>query len=61
MIGDGPIDLVWVPGLISNLEIEWEEHVKGGLYRRLAGFSRLITFDKRGMGLSDRSVGAPTR
>ena len=60
VVGDGPIDLVWVPGLISNLEIEWEDHVKGGLYRRLAGFSRLITFDKRGMGLSDRSVGAPT-
>jgi len=60
VVGDGPIDLVWVPGLISNLEIEWEDHVKGDLYQRLAGFSRLITFDKRGMGLSDRSVGAPT-
>ena len=60
VLGSGPIDLVWVPGLISNLDIEWEDHVKAPLYRRLAGFSRLITFDKRGMGLSDRSVGAPT-
>jgi class 3 adenylate cyclase len=60
VLGSGPLDLVWVPGLISNLDIEWEDHVKTPLYRRLAGFSRLITFDKRGMGLSDRSVGAPT-
>ena len=59
VLGSGPLDLVWVPGLISNLDIEWEDHVKAPLYRRLAGFSRLITFDKRGMGLSDRSVGAP--
>lgn len=58
--GSGPIDVVWVPGLISNLEIEWEDHVRAPIYRRLASFSRLITFDKRGMGLSDRSVGAPT-
>ncbi len=60
VLGSGPVDLVWVPGLISNLDIEWEDLVKAPLYRRLAGFSRLITFDKRGMGLSDRSVGAPT-
>ena len=53
VVGDGPVDVVWVPGLFSNLEIEWEN---GDLYRRLASFSRLITFDKRGMGLSDRDV-----
>ncbi len=58
--GSGPIDVVWVPGLISNLEILWEDKMFGSLYRRLAKFARLITFDKRGMGLSDRSVGAPT-
>jgi len=60
VLGSGPLDLVWVPGLISNLDIEWEDRVRAPLYRRLASFSRLITFDKRGMGLSDRSVGAPT-
>lgn len=60
VLGSDDLDLVWVPGLISNLEIEWEDHAKAPLYRRLAGFSRLITFDKRGMGLSDRSAGAPT-
>jgi pimeloyl-ACP methyl ester carboxylesterase len=60
VLGSGPIDIVFVPGLISNLEIEWEDNVKAPLYRQLATFSRLITFDKRGMGLSDRNVGAPT-
>jgi hypothetical protein len=37
--GSGPIDLVWVPGLISNLEIDWEDGMLGSLYRRLATFS----------------------
>ena len=60
VVGDGPLDVVWVPGLFSNLEIEWESPVLVRLYRRLASFSRLILFDKRGMGLSDRNVGAPT-
>jgi class 3 adenylate cyclase len=60
VLGSGPLDVVWVPGLMSNLEIEWEDFVRAPLYRRLASFCRLITFDKRGMGLSDRDVGAPT-
>lgn len=60
VMGEGPLDLVWVPGLISNLEIEWEFLPSVHVYRRLASFSRLIMFDKRGMGLSDRNVGAPT-
>jgi class 3 adenylate cyclase len=60
VVGDGPLDLVWVPGLFSNLEIEWENPFFVRLYRRLASFSRLLIFDKRGMGLSDRNVGAPT-
>ena len=57
VVGEGPLDLVWVPGLFSTLEVEWENPV---LHRRLASFSRLMMFDKRGMGLSDRNVGAPT-
>jgi class 3 adenylate cyclase/alpha-beta hydrolase superfamily lysophospholipase len=56
VMGDGPLDLVWVPGLISHLELEWENPT----LNRLASFSRLMVFDKRGMGLSDRNVGAPT-
>jgi class 3 adenylate cyclase/pimeloyl-ACP methyl ester carboxylesterase len=57
--GEGPLDVVWVPGLASNLEIEWELPDLTP-YKRLASFSRLMVFDKRGMGLSDRNVGAPT-
>jgi class 3 adenylate cyclase/alpha-beta hydrolase superfamily lysophospholipase len=57
--GEGPLDVVWVPGLASNLEIEWEIPDLTP-YKRLASFSRLMVFDKRGMGLSDRNVGAPT-
>ena len=57
--GEGPLDVVWVPGFASNLEIEWEIPDLTP-YKRLASFSRLIVFDKRGMGLSDRNVGTPT-
>jgi class 3 adenylate cyclase len=61
VLGEGPLDLVWVPGLFgSSLDIEWEDSFLEGLFRRLASFSRLMVFDKRGVGLSDRNVGAPT-
>jgi class 3 adenylate cyclase len=60
VMGDGPLDLVWVPGLASNLEIDFESRTFDRLTQRLASFSRLMIFDKRGMGLSDRNVGAPT-
>lgn len=59
VIGDGPIDLVHVPGWVSNLEYGWEEPSLAGFYRGLAAFSRLILFDKRGTGLSDRAAGLP--
>lgn len=51
--GDGPRDLVYVPGWISNIEVMWEDPGLARFLRRLASFSRLITFDKRGTGLSD--------
>jgi pimeloyl-ACP methyl ester carboxylesterase len=54
VIGDGPPDLVYVPGWISNIEVMWEEPTMAFLLRGLASFSRLILFDKRGTGLSDR-------
>ncbi len=60
VLGDGPLDLVWVPGLIGHLELEWEEPRLARLFRRLAAFSRFIRFDKRGSGLSERVIGAPT-
>jgi pimeloyl-ACP methyl ester carboxylesterase len=53
VVGDGPLDLVYVPGWISNIELMWEEPSHAQLLRRLASFSRLILFDKRGTGLSD--------
>ena len=54
VIGDGPIDLVYVPGFISHLEIYWEEPLIAAFFNRLAGFARVIVFDKRGSGMSDR-------
>ena len=54
MLGKGPIDLVLVPGWISNLEVAWERPRLAHSFRRLASFSRLILIDMRGTGLSDR-------
>lgn len=53
VIGDGPRDLVYVPGWVSNIEVMWEDPGLARFFRRLSSFSRLITFDKRGTGLSD--------
>lgn len=54
VIGDAPLDLVFVMGWISHLEYFWSEPSFARFLRRLAGFSRVILFDKRGTGLSDR-------
>jgi pimeloyl-ACP methyl ester carboxylesterase len=54
VIGDGPIDLVFVMGWVSNIDEFWTEPSFANFLRRLARFSRLIVFDKRGTGLSDR-------
>jgi len=51
--GDGPVDLVWIPGWVSNVEESWEQPALAGFLHRLSSFSRLILFDKRGTGLSD--------
>ena len=53
VVGDGPFDLIWVPGWISNVEASWEIPEYAHFLDRLASFSRLILFDKRGTGLSD--------
>jgi pimeloyl-ACP methyl ester carboxylesterase len=60
VVGDGPPDLVYVWGTYSHVELHWEEPAVARHLRRLAGFARLITFDKRGTGLSDRVAGVPT-
>ena len=54
VIGEGPVDLVWVYGLASNVEVFWEEPSLAAFFRRLAEFSRLVICDRRGCGLSDR-------
>jgi pimeloyl-ACP methyl ester carboxylesterase len=53
VVGEGPLDLIYVPGWISNVELNWEEPAHAHVLDRLASFSRLILFDKRGTGLSD--------
>ncbi|MGH2952212.1 MAG: alpha/beta fold hydrolase [Solirubrobacterales bacterium] len=60
VVGDGPADLVLVPGFATHLEIEWEAPFYARLLERLASFSRLIVFDKRGTGLSDPVSEVPT-
>jgi class 3 adenylate cyclase len=54
VLGEGPIDLVYVMGWVSHLEAFWMDPGQERFFRRLASFSRLILFDKRGTGLSDR-------
>ena len=60
VVGDGPRDLILVPGWLSNIEVFWEEPAVARFLRRLASFSRLILFDKRGTGLSDRMGDLPS-
>ena len=57
VVGSGPFDLVFVPGFVSNIELLWEMPEWAQFFSRLAAFSRLILFDKRGTGLSDRVAG----
>jgi pimeloyl-ACP methyl ester carboxylesterase len=58
VIGDGPVDLVFVEGFMTHRQVMWELPAYGRFCERLAEFSRLILFDKRGMGMSDRVPGA---
>ncbi|SDA94524.1 DNA-binding transcriptional activator of the SARP family [Sinorhizobium sp. NFACC03] len=58
--GDGPFDLVYVQGWVSNLDYAWESPRLSRVLHRLGSFCRLIRIDKRGTGLSDRGTGFPT-
>lgn len=60
VVGDGPVDLVYTPGIWSNLDVMWEWPTWAHFLNRLASFSRLILFDMRGVGLSDRGPDLPT-
>ena len=60
VVGEGPVDLVLVPGFVSHVEIAWEEPKLARFLIRLASFSRLIVFDKRGTGMSDPVASPPS-
>jgi pimeloyl-ACP methyl ester carboxylesterase len=60
VFGSGPIDVVFIMGWVSNLDFFWQEPRFARFLTRLASFARVIMFDKRGTGLSDRGVGLPS-
>jgi pimeloyl-ACP methyl ester carboxylesterase len=60
VVGEGPVDLVYIPGFVSNVELTWRVPDLASYLGRLASFSRLVIFDKRGTGMSDRSGDVPT-
>ena len=60
VVGEGPFDLVFVPPFVTHVELWWNLESFAPALRRYASFSRLILFDKRGTGMSDRVSGAPT-
>jgi class 3 adenylate cyclase/pimeloyl-ACP methyl ester carboxylesterase len=59
VLGDGPFDLVRIPPFVSHVELAWQIPSLAAFNRELASFCRLITFDKRGTGMSDRVSGVP--
>ena len=56
VFGDAPATIVLVPGFISHIEFAWHEPSLARFLRKLSSYARVVAFDKRGMGLSDRSV-----
>ena len=60
VVGDGALDLVWIPSMAHHVELAWESPAHARFLNRLASISRLIVFDKRGTGMSDRLVGGET-
>jgi class 3 adenylate cyclase/alpha-beta hydrolase superfamily lysophospholipase len=60
VIGDGPFDLVFVPGFVSHQDLAWDIPTFAQMLTRFGSFARAIVFDKRGTGLSDRSLGFGT-
>ena len=60
VVGDGPIDLVVVPGWFSHVDLQWDDPLWRTYIGELASFARVILYDKRGTGLSDPVDGVPT-
>jgi pimeloyl-ACP methyl ester carboxylesterase len=60
VLGEGPIDVIWEPPWVSNIELYWEEPGAAWFLNRLASFSRLVMFDRRNTGSSDRTAQPPS-
>ncbi len=60
VIGKGPVDLLFIPGFVSHIEMSWETPDYVSFFEQLGRIARVITFDKRGVGLSDRVPGGPS-
>jgi pimeloyl-ACP methyl ester carboxylesterase len=60
VLGEGPFDVIIAPGTVSHVELQWESAGSAAFRRSLAKHARLLVFDKRGTGLSDRIAGVPT-
>jgi pimeloyl-ACP methyl ester carboxylesterase len=60
VVGDGPFDIVYVPSVAHHVELNWENPLHARFLERLASLGRLIVFDKRGTGMSDRVADVPT-
>jgi hypothetical protein len=58
VVGDGPFDLVFVPGAFSHVDLIWEDERRAAYFRALASFARVIVLDKLGSGSSDHVAGA---
>lgn len=56
VMGDGPVDIILVPGVVSHVEFMHEVAGYTAFLRRLSNFARVVTFDKRGQGLSDKDI-----
>src|SRR5207248_4129908 len=60
VVGEEPLDVVLVPGFVTHVELLWELPPVARYFERIASFSRLLLFDKRGTGLSDPVADVPT-
>ena len=56
VVGSGPLDVVFVPGMLGHVDLWWDDPRPARFFRRIASYARLIIFDKRGLGASDRSA-----
>src|SRR6266550_4515776 len=56
-VGDGPLDFLFIPGFVSNVELMWDIPKWADLFTRLSELGRFVFFDKRGTGCSDRTLG----